>query len=209
MKNISKLQFITYGDDKPTILNQVKQVCEGECDWIQLRLKDIPKSTLLEIAKEVKGICRFYGARLIINDYVELAKEINANGVHLGKNDTSVSVAKKNLGAKYIIGGTANTFEDIKKLVVEGVDYIGLGPYKFTATKKNLSPVLGTEGYQNIWNEMQKQAIDIPLVAIGSILTNDIATLKAIGINNFAVSSGIAGAKNIQKLTKEYLKLVN
>ncbi len=91
----------------------------------------------LQIAKEVKSVCDKYQTILIINDNAEIAKEIDADGVHLGKNDMSVAEARAILGKDKIIGGTANTVEDIEYLQSAGVDYIGLGPYKFTETKKS------------------------------------------------------------------------
>ena len=93
-------------------------------------------------------ICRKYNATLILNDHVHLVKEIGANGVHLGKSDMSPVKARELLGSNYIIGGTANNMEDIRQLHKSGVDYIGLGPFRFTRTKKNLAPILGIEGYK-------------------------------------------------------------
>src|SRR5690606_30277357 len=93
---------------------------------------------ILELAIAAKASCDAYGAKLIVNDYPEIALEANAYGVHLGLDDMSVRTARQLLGSEMIIGGTANTFEHILQRVEEGADYIGLGPYRFTSTKKKL-----------------------------------------------------------------------
>ena len=109
----------------------------------------------------------------ILNDRVELAALIGADGVHLGKNDMSPMEARSILGPQAIIGGTANTFDDILRLIDESVDYIGLGPFRFTSTKKNLSPVLGIEGYAHIFQLCKEHNINIPIVAIGGLDKSD------------------------------------
>jgi thiamine-phosphate pyrophosphorylase len=120
-----KLQYISQGENNIEQLAGIKNVLEGGCKWIQLRMK---RQLTKEFALEVKEYCKEYNATFIINDYVELAKKVNADGVHIGKSDMDIIKARKILGNK-IIGGTANTFDDIIKLI-DTADYIGLGPYR-------------------------------------------------------------------------------
>lgn len=198
MKPISNLQFITNSNSENSIIEQIQYACEASCKWIQLRMKDMPEDEIVRLGKQARYICEKYNAVLIINDYPHLVKQIGANGVHLGKNDMSPTQARQLLGKEYIIGGTANNISDIKNLFQQAVDYIGLGPFKFTNTKKNLSPVLGLKYYSEIIKET-KNEINIPIVAIGGIEIKDIADLLSTGIHGIAVSSLIANAKNIKE----------
>ena len=207
-KEIQKLQFISQKVKNFSHIEIIEKACEAGVNWIQLRIKNETEQTILEKAKEAKKICSFHKTNLIINDHPQIAKETNAEGVHLGKNDESIVKARKLLGENFIIGGTANTFEDIIEHYKNGVDYIGLGPYKFTSTKKNLSPVLGLEGYKNIINKCQLEKIKIPIVAIGGIETKDILPIMKTGVWGIAVSSLIAKAENLQERTEEILNIL-
>lgn len=207
-KDIAQFHYLTQ-DNIPNAshVELARQACEGGVKWIQLRIKASPllhKKELLETAFEVQKICKKNNCILIINDYVDIAKEINADGVHLGKNDMSPSLAREYLGDQYIIGGTAHTFEDILELKNQGVDYIGLGPYQFTTTKQNLSPILGIEGIQSIIKKMKENAIRIPLIAIGGITLSDVKPLIHCGVNGIAVSGAINNATNRADEIKKY-----
>ena len=140
------IQFITHKNERYGYVDGARMALLGGCRWIQLRMKDATDDEARPLAVEIKKLCKEYGAKFIIDDRVSLVKEIGADGVHLGKNDMPVDEARRVLGTDYIIGGTANTFEDIERLARQGADYIGCGPFRFTTTKKNLSPVLGLEG---------------------------------------------------------------
>jgi thiamine-phosphate pyrophosphorylase len=142
---------------------------------------------------------------LIINDNVTIAKEIGADGVHLGKNDMHPTEAREILGGEAIIGGTANTIEDVVQLSGSGVNYIGLGPYRFTTTKDKLSPILGLEGYMKIMREVQMMSIDIPIIAIGGIVPGDVAALMETGIYGVAVSSAINQSIDKHSVIKEFI----
>ena len=185
---ISKLHYITQGDTPEVHLEHIQRACSHGAEWIQLRLKDIDEKRVVEVAKEARSITSHFQIRLIINDFYKVAKEVKADGVHLGKTDTCPEKARKYLGNLYTIGGTANTLEDCKNLVNKKVDYIGLGPFQFTKTKKNLSPVLGLKGYDLIIEELKK---DIPIIAIGGITVKDVASLLETGAHGVAVSGEI------------------
>lgn len=200
------MQFITHPDKNIGICEEVEAVCKGGGRWIQLRMKNEPEEKLLETARMAAAVCRRYGAVLIIDDNVNVARQVNADGVHLGKNDMQPAEARKILGKDKIIGYTANTIEDI--LSVKEVDYIGLGPFKPTSTKENPSPVLGIQGYTDIINRLKYPENKIPIVAIGGIKTTDIPALLKCGIDGIAVSSGIINSKDISKQTNKILKII-
>lgn len=202
---ISKLHYISQeGKNGECHSEMIQQACEAGVRWVQLRMKNISDEKAREIALKSQAICKEFGATFILNDRVELAKEINADGVHLGLSDMSIAEARSILGNK-IIGGTANTLEDVQQRIEEKVDYIGLGPFRFTSSKEKLSPTLGVEGYQTILNEVQQTAP--PIIAIGGIEPKDISSLFSIGVFGIAVASIINYSENkkeiVQQLNKE------
>ncbi len=201
MKEIS-LQYISQGNTPEEHLQNIKEVCKAGVKWIQLRLKDTDMATYLNTALKCRNICDQQEVIMIINDNVGVAKAVMADGVHLGLQDMSPKEARKILGDNFIIGGTANTFEDCKQHINAGVDYIGLGPFRYTKTKKNLSPILGLEGYRKICSELQVQDIQIPIVAIGGITPNDIPEIIRTGVNGIAVSRMLTHQKDIKEKIK-------
>ncbi|AUC84106.1 thiamine phosphate synthase [Polaribacter sp. ALD11] len=194
---ISKLHYISQGETPKEHLVNIQKACVAGADWVQLRLKNSDAKTILETAKEAREITTRFKAQLIINDHYKVAKEIKADGVHLGKTDACPSKVRAFLGTSYIIGGTANTLEDCRNLLDKKVDYIGLGPYQFTETKKNLSPVLGVEGYRNLLEELQTET---PIIAIGGIALEDVAKITNTGIYGIAVSGAIT--KDVTSIAK-------
>lgn len=177
-------------------------VLENGVQWVQLRAKKCDEKTFLNLAEEAKKITQKYSATLIINDHVSIAKIIAAEGVHIGKEDLSAAAARQELGSK-IIGGTANTLEDILQ-IKDHVDYIGLGPLRFTSTKKKLSPVLGIEGYQSILKQVQ----NIPVIGIGGVVLEDVEALLHAGLHGIAVSGAIINDENPEKKIKQFLKAI-
>ena len=135
----NKLQYISQGNSVQEQLQNIHKALDNGCDWIQMRFKNQNALEVFTLAEAVKMLCKEYLATYIINDNVHLAKQLDADGVHLGLSDMSVEEAKIILGKTKIIGGTANTFEDVLQRTSENCDYIGLGPFQFTATKQNLS----------------------------------------------------------------------
>ncbi|WP_071146527.1 thiamine phosphate synthase [Bacteroides ihuae] len=201
------LQFITHQTEKYSYLQSACIALEGGCKWIQLRMKEATPDQVKTIALELKPFCKEHEAILIIDDYVELAKELEVDGVHLGKMDMPVAEARKLLGEGFIIGGTANTFEDVQALYLTGADYVGIGPFRFTTTKKKLSPVLGLDGYHSIIQQMKQANILLPTVAIGGIAYEDIPGILATGINGIALSGAILQAENPVEEVKKILTL--
>ncbi len=195
--NNYRLQFITHCNEKYSYIDSARIALEGGCRWIQLRMKEASEQLMEETALIIQQMCKDCGATFIIDDNVALAKKINADGVHLGKNDMPIAEARKMLGDKFIIGGTVNSFDDIlQHLQGANPNYFGCGPFRFTSTKKNLAPILGTEGYRYITAKMNENNINIPLIAIGGICKEDIAQLIDCGVNGIALSSSILNASN-------------
>ena len=188
------IQFITHDTGCIGYAEGAKRALEGGCKWIQLRMKDATDDEVRMVAAEIMPLCKEKEAVFLLDDRVELAKELHADGVHLGKNDMPVDEARRILGEEYIIGGTANTFEDIERLARQGADYIGCGPFRFTTTKKNLSPLLGLEGYRKIISRMEAEGIRIPVIAIGGITAEDIPSILATGVGGIAVSGTVLRA---------------
>ena len=190
------IQFITHTNSRYGYTDGARMVLEGGCRWIQLRMKDATDDEVRPIAHEIRKLCTEYNAKFILDDRVNLVIETGADGVHLGKNDMPVDEARKMLGRNKIIGGTANTFEDVERLSRQEADYIGCGPFRFTTTKKNLSPVLGLEGYRDITAQMKAHDIQLPIGAIGGILHQDIPAIMQTGVTGIAVSGAILNAEN-------------
>ncbi|GAC1533428.1 MAG: thiamine phosphate synthase [Sediminibacterium sp.] len=192
MKQIGKLHYIT------TSAKLAELACAGGVKWIQLRLKNIDYHTHKSVAKEVQAVCKQYAATLIINDNVSLALDIRADGVHLGKEDMPPAKAREILGNDCIIGATANTMEDLLRVSRQQINYIGLGPFRFTTTKEKLSPIVGLEGYRAIFNQLKENHTVIPpVVGIGGIVLEDIGALLLTGLHGVAVSGAISSGSDV------------
>lgn len=188
------LQFITHFTERHTYLDSARIALEGGCRWVQLRMKDADEGLFVATAREVRALCDRFGATFIIDDHAELVGATGADGVHLGKNDMPVAEARRMLGPDIVIGGTANTFDDVKALAEAGADYIGCGPFRFTTTKQRLSPVLGLEGYRDIVRRMRESDISLPIVAIGGITFDDIGPIMRTGVTGIALSGSVLRA---------------
>ena len=203
-----KLQFITHFTDTYSYFDSARMALEGGCRWIQLRMKDASDEEVEKEAVRIQALCKEFGATFLLDDRVELVKKLKADGVHLGKNDMPIAEARQILGKDFIIGGTANTFEDVKAHYEAGADYIGCGPFRFTTTKKNLSPILGLEGYANIVRQMKENNINLPIVAIGGITIEDIPAIMNTGVTGIALSGTILRAENPVEETRKIKALV-
>ena len=203
MKDNVAIQFITDPRLDFDPVDQVELVCAGGIRWIQMRLKKMSRQEKLRYGKEIRRIARNYNSIFIVNDDVDIASELGADGVHLGLEDQDPVAARTVLGASAIIGGTCNCYDDILLRHRQQVDYIGLGPYRFTSTKKKLSPVIGLEGYKKNLQRCRQELLNISIVAIGGIVVADIAPLRGIGVAGIAVSSLIIDAPDPAARVKE------
>lgn len=195
-----KLQYISQGSTAEEQLHNIQNTLDGGCKWIQLRWKNVFKEDFIPVALQVKEWCKEHNATFIINDYVEWAKEADADGIHLGLDDTRIAQARKELRGNKIIGGTANTYEHVLQRIEEGCDYIGLGPFRFTTTKDKLSPILGLEGYKEIISKLNSEKRTVKIYAIGGIEWEDIQPLMETGIYGIAVSGLITNSSNKRKI---------
>lgn len=203
------LQYISHFTPQISYAKGIRMALEGGCRWIQLRMKDAPAEEIIACAEEVLPLCRRHGAKFLLDDHVELVRQLGADGVHLGKNDMPVDEARKILGPDIIIGGTANTIEDIIRLHKQGADYIGCGPFRFTTTKKNLSPILGLDGYKSIVLKMKELGITLPIVAIGGITVEDIPAVMGTGVSGIALSGAILGAPDPVEMTARIIETID
>ena len=174
------IQFISHRTDEISCLDGIRMALDGGCKWIQLRMKDSPEEEIVRTGIQVRELCDRYGATMILDDHTHLVSD----------------QARAILGKDRIIGGTANTFEDIVSHWKAGADYIGCGPFRFTTTKKNLSPLLGLEGYRKIISRMEAEGIRIPVIAIGGITAEDIPSILATGVGGIAVSGTVLRAQD-------------
>lgn len=204
---LHKLQYISQGTTPNEHLINIEAALDAGIKLIQLRLKNISDVLYIDYANKAKELCDKYEALLIINDNATVAKHSHADALHLGLDDMNVLEAKKIIPNK-LIGGTANTLEHIQQRCAEKVDYIGLGPYQFTSTKKNLSPILGIEGYRNIIHEMKKENLTTPIYAIGGVELKDIEAIINTGVHGIAVSGLITHSDNKEKLVIEINKIL-
>ncbi len=202
-----ELQFISHYNERYSYTDSIRLALEGGCRWVQLRMKEATDEEVRSVALEAQRMCAEAGATFIIDDRVSLAKELRADGVHLGKNDMPISEARVLLGHEYIIGGTANTFADVKAHAEAGADYIGCGPFRFTTTKKGLAPVLGLQGYRDIVRQMTEANIRLPIVAIGGITAADIPDIMQTGVTGVALSGCVLNAPNPVEEMKRLLNM--
>ncbi|WP_278745691.1 thiamine phosphate synthase [Muribaculum intestinale] len=203
------LQFITHPSPRFSITEEVRLVLEGGCKWIQLRMKDASYDEMRATALEIIPLCKENDAIMVIDDNVRLTDELRVHGVHLGKNDMPPRQAREELGPHAIIGVTANTAEDILAMRGIDVDYVGLGPFRFTTTKSALSPVIGLDGYRDIMSAIRNAGSELPVVAIGGITLDGIVPLMETGINGVAMSGAIINAPDPKEYTAKVIEALN
>ncbi|WP_126249262.1 thiamine phosphate synthase [Chitinophaga rhizosphaerae] len=195
---LERLLYISQQTATASHADNILAACEAGCRWIQLRVKSGDASAA---AFQAMDICRQYGAMLTINDHPDIAKTVGAHGVHVGLQDMPVAEARAIAGPQAIIGGTANTPEDVLAHAAAGADYVGYGPFRFTTTKEKLSPVLGLAGY----NRLMATRPNVPIIAIGGILLADIPALLDTGVYGIAVSGLITHAPDKKSLVQQIL----
>lgn len=202
------LQFITNTECPVAPSRQILDAIEGGCRWIQIRMKDASDDDIRKLFLEIRDRAKETMTTVIIDDRVDLVKSLGTEGVagvHLGQKDMHPAKAREILGADAIIGATANSFNEIEAMRHLDVDYVGIGPFAPTATKKNLAPVIGLDGIAEIMVQVKAAGIELPCVAVGGIKVDDVQPLLAVGVNGIAVSGAIACAPDIPKAVKAFL----
>lgn len=202
------LQFITNDKSQTSPKDQILGVIEGGCRWVQIRLKEASDDDIRNLFAEIREKAKETLTTVIINDRVELAKSLAADGVagvHIGKEDMPAVEARETLGPDAIIGVTAHSFDELKAFKGIDVDYVGVGPFAFTETKENIAPVLGLEGISEIALMAREFEIELPLVAVGGVKIDDVKPLLEVGANGIAVSGAIANNDDIAEATRRFL----
>ncbi len=201
-----RLQCLTIDHPALSHTEQVRQLCAAGAGWIQLRIKNASTEMIETVARDARTLCREHQCRLIINDHLDLALKIGADGVHLGSEDIPWADARTKAGSNFIIGGTVNSLEDAQAAVQSDcLDYVGVGPFRFTPTKQRLAPVLSIEQWKAILNTLG----DLPAYAIGGITAADLPENLPRGIFGIAVSSALYASKDVQGNFKHLAALWN
>ena len=185
---IPKLHYISQGSSPKEHLENIQKACTSGAELVQLRIKGISEKKILKLAIETREITAHFQTRLIINDYYKIAKEVKADGVHLGQTDSCPTMVRKHLYTWQIIGGTANTLQECETLISKDVDYISLAPFRLSATKDNLGTVLGLNGYVAITEALNTKT---PIIGCGGITTEDVKNILETGVSGIAVSGAI------------------
>lgn len=185
-----------------TLYEVVKESLDGGVTFLQLREKKLEEDKFLEEAKELQKLCRSYDVPFIVNDNVDIAIEMGADGVHVGQSDMKADDVRQKIGPDKILGVSAQTVEQALEAERNGADYLGVGAVFPTGSKDDADDV-SFETLKNICN-----AVSIPVVAIGGITNENIKKLKDSGICGIAVISAIYAQENIVKATKELKKSV-
>lgn len=184
-----------------SLANQVELAIQGGATIVQLREKKKDREALKQTAIEVFEVCKKYDIPFIVNDDVKLAKEIDADGVHVGQNDTSVKRAREILGDKKIIGATAKTIEQAQVAMEQGADYLGSGAVFGSSTKTDALPMT-TKMLTDIC-----KSVNIPVVAIGGIDATNISKLEDTPIAGVAVVSGIFAEEDVRVAAEKLYEL--
>ncbi|KAI8077244.1 Hydroxyethylthiazole kinase family-domain-containing protein [Gilbertella persicaria] len=195
-----------------TFLGQIERALEGGVTIVQLREKDTETGPFIDFALKVKALTRKYGVPLIINDRLDVAQAVDAEGVHIGQDDMPLTQARHILGPKKIIGVSCNTEQEAVTAIRDGADYLGIGAVWFTSTKKNIKQPLGVEGVQRILRSIE--ANPIPTVAIGGISAKNACELLEgshtgkMYTDGLAIVSAIMAAQDPKLACEELLGLI-
>lgn len=178
-----------------TLYHQVEEALKGGATFVQLREKDLPEEEFYQEALEIQQLCRQYGVPFVLDDDVELAKRVNADGVHVGQSDMEAGNVRAILGEDKILGVSAQTVEQAVLAQQWGADYLGVGAVFHTDSKADAKPV----SYETL--KAICQAVTIPVVAIGGIGQGNVKELAGSGICGVAVISAIFAAEDIREAT--------
>lgn len=206
-KYISKFHYLTQDLPLRSHLEQVSIACESGANWIQYRCFSKNEEQLLDEINRIAEICDDWGTTLIVTDHVSLLSKADIQGLHIEDMNADFKSIRNIIGPDKTFGASANTIEDIIRIVESGVvDYIGCGPFAVTHTKPNDYPLLRVEGYKEITEKMQDLGISIPLLAVGGVGADDVAPLLQAGVYGVAISAAVNLAENPAKAFKEIYK---
>jgi len=181
----------------------IESILEAGVNTIQLREKDLPVRELFDMAVWMRELTREYGAKLIINDRVDVALSVEADGVHLGRNGIPADAVRKISGDKLLLGVSAHNLEEAVLAERDGADFITVGPIYETPSKLKYGEPIGIDALRKV-----KSRISIPVFAIGGIKLDKVNEVREAGADGIAVISAILKAENIKKTTEEFLRLL-
>lgn len=205
MKKVKGLYVIinTTTDDEYSPIELAKMAINGGADVIQFRDKGDGTDAFLFLAKGIKELCQEAGVVFIVNDRVDIAEAVDADGVHLGQQDFPISVARSVLGDEKIIGGTAGNFEEARRVEESGADYIGFGHIFPTQSKEKEGAPVGLEALTELCRQTS-----LPVIAIGGISEEKVAAVLECGVTGVAVVSAVCDSGNPQEDTRRLKNLL-
>ena len=204
-KYISKFHYLTQDLPNRSHVEQAAIACEAGANWLQYRCLTKSDDELIDEINQIADICDEWGMTLIISNHYHLLSEVDAQGVHIEDFDADFAAIRKHIGEDKTLGGSATNIEALLKVQSTGVvDYCGYGPFAYTDTKPNNSPLLGYEGYR----ELQKYSIEIPAIAVGGIQLTDVENLLQTGVYGMAVSAAVNKAIDPGWAIKEFYRKI-
>lgn len=200
-RRVGRLHVLT--DPRPDVdpLPAVRAALVAGADVIQVRRKGGTDRACYDVARATVAACREHGAQCIVDDRVDVALAVGADGVHLGATDLPVEVARRVLGPDALIGGTAREPASARRLVEAGADYLGVGPLRATTTKDGLPAPLGAAGVAGV-----AAAVDVPVIAIGGVVLGDVAALRRAGVHGVAVTGAVVRAADPAAAVRDLLR---
>ena len=203
-KFISKLQYLTQDLEERSHVEQAQLACEAGCKWIQYRCLTKTDEKLLEEIHQIASVCDDWGATLIVTNHIHLLHQADIQGVHIEDMGADFKSIREKIGPDKTLGASANNFEDIKRAAETGiVDYIGCGPFSLTDTKPSEYDLLGKDGYRHIKERLVQANIQIPILAVGGVKSEDVDKLMQTGVYGIAVSSAVNKAADPVRAFKE------
>lgn len=190
------------GGGRPT-LELVRQALAGGATAIQLREKGMSAREMVELGREIRNLTRESGAAFIVNDRLDVALAVEADGVHIGQKDLPAQVARKLLGPGKILGVSTGTVLEARQAVADGADYLGVGSIFATKSKGDAGEPIGLAGLKAI-----RAAVDVPIIAIGGIDAGNVAEVIAAGADGVAVVSAVIGAQDVAAAARELLSAI-
>ena len=199
---IPKLHYVSQGNSPKEHIENIQKACSAGAELVLLHLTNISEKKYLKLGQEAREITSYFQTRLLINDNFKIAKQVKADGVHLDQTTSWPTEARVHLYTWQIIGGTANTLQDCKKLLSKEVDYISLGPFRAATNKDNLPKALGLNGYTAILEALKTET---PIIGFGGITTEDIKDILTTGISGIGESKEITQNFDIIKTFNQLL----
>lgn len=204
-KYISKFHYLTQDLPNRSHADQAHIACGAGANWVQYRCLTKTDSELIDEINEIAAICDDWGATLIITNHYHLLGMVDAQGVHIEDFDADFAAIREDIGDDKTLGASATNIESLLRVQATGiVDYCGYGPFAHTETKPNNKPLLGFEGYR----ELEKYAVDIPLIAVGGIQLSDVGPLMQTIIHGIAVSAAVNLAADPATALREFYKKI-